>query len=379
VGWLSGMSDISCVNVDMPRLLGFLVDGGCCILSKFRIVQRDTVTFEKGLQSDQLAAKGALHALVEIHIHRSDAPTLGPDDYGASNGSDASSSTTSNKTSSTGAVVHSYMEVKLPEHDGPDLKKTLDEGEKIVDHDVPPVPIVIPEDVMAPVPTGAETIVVQADEVLTKRKSHIRLVRAHSAAEVASSMTAATAVTSSSSTSSTTPLPAHAVSARDGSSVLRLHVFTLHLQSSYSPALGLQAPPFVHTHAVRMRQLAQLRAFIQRCMSGDNYDGILCGDFNINARPFTYGSKAYERYDAGDAHVKIDNDGRFLVSDEYQQMMDALHSPEYRIIDTLAATAAANGHAMHPCTIGDVLLVDNNVRPSETLITDREDWNTRQW
>lgn len=45
---------------------GFLVDGGLCIVSKHRIVAHDTITFPRGTASDQLAAKGALHALIEV-------------------------------------------------------------------------------------------------------------------------------------------------------------------------------------------------------------------------------------------------------------------------------------------------------------------------
>jgi endonuclease/exonuclease/phosphatase family metal-dependent hydrolase len=50
VGWLSG----------------FLVDGGLCIVSKFPIVADHHVTFPKGLFSDALSAKGALHALIDV-------------------------------------------------------------------------------------------------------------------------------------------------------------------------------------------------------------------------------------------------------------------------------------------------------------------------
>ena len=206
---------------------GFLVDGGCCILSKFRIVAQQTMTFEKGLHSDQLAAKGALHALIEIPIH------------------------------------------------------------------------------------------VMGD-----------------------------------------------------STALRVHVFTTHLQASYMSA---EAAAYRAAHAVRMRQLAQLRTFMLACMSANahhhhdhhQHDALLVGDVNINARPNT--------------HDSVD-DGRFTVSNQYKELLSALAAPSaYIVSDELATAAAARGECSHPCTLGDVKLVGNTVQPCETLITDQEDWLSRQW
>lgn len=160
---------------------------------------------------------------------------------------------------------------------------------------------------------------------------------------------------------------------------VRVHVFCTHLQSSYNPAEGLQAAPFLATHAIRMRQLATLRRFVERRIARDQHDCLLVGDFNIDARPHTFGSAKHERFDAGDRSVRLHDNaadesssggGAFVVSDQYNEMMSTLESRQYRLVDTLRAAAAAAGHHTHPITIGDVHLVDDSIHPREQMLTD---------
>jgi endonuclease/exonuclease/phosphatase family metal-dependent hydrolase len=56
----------SVVSPHVGWFSGFLVDGGLCLISKHRIVAQHTLTYPKGTASDQLAAKGVLHALLEV-------------------------------------------------------------------------------------------------------------------------------------------------------------------------------------------------------------------------------------------------------------------------------------------------------------------------
>lgn len=48
----------------------FLVDGGLLILSKFPIVETDSMTFIQGVQSDALASKGAVYARIQLEEDR---------------------------------------------------------------------------------------------------------------------------------------------------------------------------------------------------------------------------------------------------------------------------------------------------------------------
>mmetsp|Transcript_1553 Transcript_1553/g.1501 ORF Transcript_1553/g.1501 Transcript_1553/m.1501 type:complete len:122 (+) Transcript_1553:2-367(+) len=61
------------VTSPQRRSSGFLVDGGCIILSRLRIVRSRAIVYQPGVFSDQLAAKGALYALLNpapgVFIH----------------------------------------------------------------------------------------------------------------------------------------------------------------------------------------------------------------------------------------------------------------------------------------------------------------------
>jgi hypothetical protein len=132
---------------------------------------------------------------------------------------------------------------------------------------------------------------------------------------------------------------------------LRVHLFTAHLQSSYFPALGHSSDHFVETQAVRLRQLTEVRQFMERCMADDWHDAMLVGDFNINARPPTHGDAESERRDAGDPLAPlVDPDAPFTVSQPYADMLATISSPHWRIYDPLRAAAEAAGMNSHPIT-----------------------------
>lgn len=65
----------SVVSPHVGWFSGFLVDGGLCLVSKHRIIAHHTLTYQKGTASDQLSAKGALHALLEVASDDASAPT----------------------------------------------------------------------------------------------------------------------------------------------------------------------------------------------------------------------------------------------------------------------------------------------------------------
>ena len=378
---------------------GFLVDGGCCILSKYRIVESDAITFEKGLHSDGLSAKGALHALIELPLaHAGDARSNhaaapaapaaasrsakqtarsniddddNDDNVGDNNDNDNDDNDLNNSSSNNSDKNNNKDSNKLSNKDDKKHRKTRARKSDDASSDVSASATTSTKPTSLTTSststTTSTTISTPTTPTITQQQQQQRRSIDDSAKLSASDVRSIDD-------------GENADVDTDGSGdVLRVHVFCTHLQSSYNPEEGLNSSPFIATNATRLRQLAQLRAFIERQLSRTTHDALLLGDFNVDARPHTFGLEQHERHDAGDASAPLPaHDGSFLVSDQYNEMMDKLESPLYRLVDPLRAASAAAGRHTHPITMGDVHLVNGQVWPRDTVLTSKEDFRSRQ-
>jgi len=102
-----------------------------------------------------------------------------------------------------------------------------------------------------------------------------------------------------------------------------VHVFNTHLQASYGFEFN-DNNPYI---PIRLKQLRKMRAFIHKLTANDHYPIMVMGDFNVNAR------RTPE--DGSDSH-------------EYTQMLNALRSPQYEIVDILKI----HNKGKHPVTYG---------------------------